>query len=347
MKSNVLYSISRWVMALLFIFSGVAKSINPFGLSIQLGDYFSVMGLAFLKPLAGLGGVLLPSLELLLGVMLALGLSRKIAAWGTLLSMSFFTLLTLWIALFNPVTDCGCFGDLVKLTNWETFIKNIILLPFAVVLFIGRTRYPSTGKMFYLAAIPLSVSLSFYSWFNLPLIDATPYKIGVNIAQSMSVPQGAEQAEVETLLLYKNIKEGTIHEFKIDDPEWQDDSKWEYVETKSKTIREGYTPPITNLPMVDVNGQDMTHDILAYDGVVTLVVTNDFDNLAIDTIDALRGRVVVLTSARLPVLPPFQHAELYNSDYSVISTMIQNRNGGILILDNGTIVKKEPMRKLR
>lgn len=333
-------------MAVLFIFSGLAKSINPFGLSIQLGDYLTVMGMPFLKPLAPLGGILLPTLELLLGIMLLLGLSRKISAWGTLLSMSFFTLLTLWIAIYNPVTDCGCFGDLVKLTNWETFSKNIVLMPFAIALFMSRGKWQSTNRLLYIIAVPASCALALYSWFNLPIVDATPYKVGVNIAQAMSTPADAPQAESHTILIYKNLSDGTLHEFEIDDTTWQDDSKWEYVDTKTTIIAEGYTPSIKSLPMLDASGQDFSQGVLNQTGRVTIVVTNDFESLDKSAVNSLSGRVIVLISSPIPAVSPFTNAELYNSDYSVISTIIQNKNGGAITLENGVIIQKAVMNDL-
>lgn len=336
-------------MGLLFIFSGAAKSINPFGLSIQLGDYLSAMGLTFLKPLTPLGGVLMPSLELLLGVMLLMGLSRKIAAWGVMLSMGFFTLLTLWIAIWNPVSDCGCFGDLIKLSNWETFIKNIVLLPFAVLLFIGRNRGGSLGGRWYTVAVPVSFALAFYSYFNIPLIDATPYKIGVNIREAISIPEDAPKPEIETILIYKNRVDGELHRFEIDDTEWQDESKWEYVDTETVVISEGYVPPIKSLPILNSSGEDLLSDVLASSGMTLLAVTNDLESVRIQSVidyaNVKGARCVVLTSTKIPS-SAIVGVEIYNSDYSVINTIIQNHSGGALLLVDGVIKEKMTMREL-
>lgn len=343
MKSKLFYNISRWTLALVFIFSGLAKSINPFGLSIQLGDYLSVMNLGWIKPLAPLGAILLPSLELLLGVMLLAGLSRRLAAWGVMLAMSFFTGLTLWIALYNPVSDCGCFGDILKLTNWETFIKNVILLPMSIVVFRMRNGAKSATNTLYIAAIPLSFALSVYTWFNLPLIDATPFKIGTNLLQAISIPADAAQAEYKTVLIYKNLADNSLHEFSLDDTQWQDTTKWVYVDSQNIVIKEGYVPPIKSLPMLDQNSRDVANEILASGGALTIIVTNDPQEINIESALRLGGRVILLTSINTGLPDRIEH---YTSDYSVISTIIQNYAGGALILENGVIVEKKSLREL-
>lgn len=350
-NKKIAINISRWVLAILFIFSGLAKSVNPFGFSVQVGEYLNFMGLSPLKPLASLAGVVLPSLELLLGIMLAMGLSRKIAAWGVTLFMTFFTLLTLWIALTNPVNDCGCFGEVLKLTNWQTFIKNILMLPFVGVLFynycLGKSPVPRSRNYRYIIAIPLSFILAIYCNFNLPVIETTPYKKGTNIAGAMSVPDGAKKAEIETVLIYKNRQNGEVKNFQITDTTWHDESKWEYVDTQTTTIDPGYTPPIKNLPMIDLMGEDHAADVLATQGRLLIVVTNDLVESDVPLISEFARantihRLVVLTSSPIPET----NIEIYNSDHTVISTMIQNRTGGALLLENGVITQKYVMREI-
>lgn len=348
MKSKkLLYNLSRWLMALLFVFSGVAKSLNPFGLSVQLGDYLTAFGLSSLKVLAATGAVLLPSLEMLLGVMVAMNLGRRVARWGVLLSMCFFTGLTLWIALTNPVSDCGCFGDLLKLTNWETFFKNVVLLPFAVIYFWLSANDQSgrkSGWRWYLIAVPISFALALYSSFNLPLVDATPFKVGVNVLDAMTIPQGAARDEVRTILIYRNKADGTEREFDINDLEWQDDSKWEYVDTRTQVVTEGYRPAIKSLPMINVAGEDVSTDVLSYPGRVVLLVTNHAGRVNMEALSSFvqsnNARGVMLTSESLGSWARVDGVECYNSDYSVISTVVQHYDGGVVILENGVIVDK-------
>lgn len=359
MKSPILFRVSRYVMALLFIFSGVAKGINPFGLSIQLGEYFSAMGLDFLAPLAGIGAVVLPAVETLIGLMLLVGLSRRLASWAVMLFMAFFTLLTLWIAIYNPVTDCGCFGDLLKITNWQTFIKNIVLLPFAVVLFVTRNKAMGcvARPWMWAVVVPLSLTLPVYTTFTLPVADATPFKVGVNVAQAMIAPQST--AEYETVVIYKNVQDGSVREFELSDTTWYDNSKWEYVDTRTTVEGQESSAAIKSLPMF-LDGTDVAQQVLSRPGLQLIVVAPLARHLSsdavVDRIEKLsksaNGTVILSASSfsDLPVraknMAVTNSFDVLSSDYTVLRTMIQNHRGGAILLQDGVIVDKWSMNNL-
>lgn len=359
MRSPILFRISRYVMALLFVFSGVAKGLNPFGLSIQLGEYFSAMGLDFLAPLAGIGAVLLPAIETLIGLMLLVGLCRRLASWAVMLFMAFFTLLTLWIALYNPVTDCGCFGDLLKISNWQTFIKNIVLLPFALVLFVTRNKAMGCVARPWMwgVIVPLSLALPVYTTFTLPVIDATPFKIGVNIPQSMVTPEST--AEYETIVIYKNIQDGSVKEFELSDTTWYDGSKWEYVDTRTTMQGEESSAAIKSLPMF-LDGSDIAPLVLARRGTQLIVVAPLAAHLSqdkiVDRIEKLGksvNQVVILSASPFSDLPTraknmavTNSFDVLSSDYTVLRTMIQNCRGGAILLQDGVIRDKWSMNNL-
>ncbi|HDS07662.1 MAG TPA: DoxX family protein, partial [Bacteroides sp.] len=138
--------ISRILLGAVFIFSGFVKAVDPLGSAYKFSDYFHAFGLKFLDGLSLPLGILLPALELALGIMLLLGYRKKIVTWAVTVFMVFFTLLTLVLAVFNPVEDCGCFGDALVLTNWETFFKNVVLMVFVVILFPDRKREYEGGQ---------------------------------------------------------------------------------------------------------------------------------------------------------------------------------------------------------
>lgn len=366
-SSKIAVNISRYLMAALFIFSGVAKSINPFGLSNQVGDYLVAMGLSALTPLSSIAGVMLPSVELLLGLMILMAIGRRVAAWGVILSMSFFTLLTLWIAIENPVSDCGCFGDLLKLTNWETFLKNIVLLPFAIVLFAAWRKAECSGAICirrtvakFALAIPASFALALYSNSTLPLIDATPFKIGVNIPEAMQPPANSS-FEQHTILLYKEIVTGKVREFEIEDTTWYDDSKWEFVDSRTTSTGESSSPAISSLPIISADG-DISKDLLDRDGYLAMIVVPLVEKITISELESLqkfttftqqRGvQTIVLTASsigqasdRLKSLLDLD-TQVFGSDYTVLKTMIQNHRGGVMLLLDGTIVGKWSMNNL-
>lgn len=345
MKSSLFYNIARVAVALLFIFSGVAKSLNPFGLSIQIGDYLAAMGLDFLMDLKMVAAVVLPSFELLLGLMLLVGVFRKLTIMLIFTMMSFFTVLTLWIAIANPVSDCGCFGDLLKISNWETFIKNILFMVPTTYLLLQRNRPSRNRTRLLIALVPLSCALSIYTLFTIPLIDATPYKIGVNIAQQMQIPDGAEVDQGHTVLIYKNLKDDSLKEFEIDDPTWQDTLSWEFVDSRTEILKKGYTPEIKSLPMIDHNG-DRSAEILSREGLQLIIATNDARQLDLAQIERLAANIPVVILCSGPIGVQISGVEVLNSDSSVIKTLIQHHRGGALLLKDGTIQAKWAMRRI-
>lgn len=350
--STKLVAVARYHLAGLFILSGVSKAIDTFGLSIKLGEYFSAMGLDFLRIFDNAGAILLPSIELMVGFMLLSGISRRLTAWLAFIGMSFFTLLTLWLAIANPVSDCGCFGDLIHLTNWETFFKNLIFYPFAVIFFLSRKSQQAFNPSLlrtavtYAVLIPVSLGLSIYSYSYLPPIDPTPFKIGVNIPHAMTV----HESDAQTILVYKDKQNGKLHDFSIEDTTWYDSSRWEYVDTK--TIGQSTTPEIKTVPMFEGN-IDRSGEILDRKGYTLLFVVNDYDpeyepdmvSLAA-YIHSYGGRAIALSAGQLPASLAESGIEPLGSDYTVLHTMVQHRTGGAILLHDGTIMGKWSMNHL-
>lgn len=351
--STKLVTVARYHLAGLFILSGITKAIDPFGLSLKLGEYFSAFGLDFLGIFDVAGAILLPSLELLVGFMLLGGLSRWIASWLAFVSMSFFTVLTLWLAVTNPISDCGCFGEIIKLTNWDTFFKNLAFYPFAIVLFLARNVQqrlnPSVMRTWvsYVILVPLSFGLSLYSYNTLPLIDPTPFKIGVNIPHAMTV----QENDTHTVLVYKDKIGGELRDFSIEDTTWYDSARWEYVDTK--TTGHSTVPEISTVPMFDGN-IDRSAEILERRGYTLIFVVNDYDSEYEPRMISLSGymqdyggRVVALSAIdNLPASLTYSGIEILSSDYTLLQTMIQHRVGGAILLRNGTIVDKWSMNHL-
>lgn len=344
--------VARYHLAGIFILSGASKAIDPYGLSIKIGEYFSAFGLDALRTLSQVGGILLPAAELLLGLMLLTGLSRKLSAWGSILSMGFFTLLTLYLAIANPISDCGCFGDLIHLTNWETFFKNVIFLPFAITFFWARNREqphsPSLTRSIvtYSFIIPISIGLSLYSYIWMPPIDPTPFRVGVNIPQAMQ----SDESALETVLIYRNTQSGKLQDFNIDDTTWYDTSKWEYVDTRTTGSSSG--PAIKSMAMFGAEG-DRSDEILSRSGYTLIYVFNDYKADYMSQIEQFGnyiqsqgGITIALSSTPLPTTLPAAGIETLSSDNSLMRTMIQHPTGGAILLDGGTIIGKWPINSL-
>jgi len=190
--------VARIFVGILFIISGFIKLNDPLGFSYKLQEYFSegVLGLEFLQPFALGIAVSLVIFELLLGVMLILGYARKFTLWSLLLMIIFFTFLTFYSAYFNKVTDCGCFGDALPLTPWESFYKDLLLLVLILLLFFQKKYYEplfqpaASHKWIVFITFIACLGFGYYVLMHLPYIDFRAYKEGVKIEEGMQVPDG-------------------------------------------------------------------------------------------------------------------------------------------------------------
>ena len=170
------------------------------------------------------------------------------------------TPITLYLAIANPVSDCGCFGDAIVLTNWQTFAKNVVLDVVLLLLLVTmKGEYPwlSRWASWVVMLIPFGIvmGVGLHSYRHLPIIDFRPYKIGNSIREGMSVPEGAPSDEYKVSFIYE--KEGVRQEFTMEDYPW-DDSTWVFVEQKSQLVRKGYVPPIHDFTMENADGEDIT-----------------------------------------------------------------------------------------
>ena len=196
---KVLVNIARVVLAVVLIFSGFVKAVDPMGTQYKMADYLEALHLApYVHDAMTLGAaILLSAFEFSLGIFLLLAIRRRTVSLLTLILFLVMTPLTLWLALTNPVSDCGCFGDAVVLTNWQTFWKNAVLLAMAVLIWrhpLDMYRFVSKSNQWivinYTAIFILVVSG--WSLYDLPYFDFRPYHIGANIRQGMEIPDDAE-----------------------------------------------------------------------------------------------------------------------------------------------------------
>ena len=255
----------RFVLGITFIFSGFVKAVDPLGSFYKIQDYLEAFGLSAWVPwiVALFFGIGLAGIEFCVGVFLFLGIRRSMASWLALLLMCFMTPLTLYLALADPVSDCGCFGDAVVLTNWETFGKNVVLLAATVLLFmrpLAMPRFISRSNQwivvnYTMLFILVSSSMSLYT---LPPFDFRPYHIGANIRKGMEIPEGAKQPQFETTFILE--KDGQRREFTLDD---YPDSTWTFIDSKTVQTEAGYVPPIHDFSIQTTDGsEDITDSVL-------------------------------------------------------------------------------------
>lgn len=348
--------VSRIIVGMVFIFSGFVKAIDPMGSTFKFSDYFIAFGMDAFKEIAFPLAILLSTLEFAVGMALLFNSRKQITAWAALLFMLFFTPLTFVLALTNPVTDCGCFGDALVLTNWETFWKNIVILGLALVVFWGRRKNENTNpiwtqNLLIAFACFVSIGISVYSYRHLPLIDFRPYHIGANISEGMKIPEGAPADEYRSIFKYE--KNGVVKEFDETNYPWQD-STWKFVDATQIKIKEGYTPPIHDFSIFNDFEGDITDQILSNPEYTFLLVSKnllEIDSRSLGKIKELsqfalenNHQFLCITASGADEIEEFKtnHQfpfDFYNTDEIQIKTIIRS-NPGLILLQKGTILDK-------
>lgn len=342
---KVLLHIFRYLVGGLFIFSGLIKVNDPVGTSIKMEEYFEVFAhdiapaFEWLKPFSLSISVLLIVLEVGLGVMLLLNYRKKLTLSLLLALIIFFTFLTFYSAYFNKVTDCGCFGDAIKLTPWESFIKDIILVVMIGVLFLQQKKLADHQGGFrgviVVSSLVLSLILSIIAIRNLPFIDFRAYKNGVNIQKGM-LPSG--------VLEYSYIMKKEGEELILD--EYPTDESYEFVDMKLKNPEA--LPKISDFAIWNDEG-DFTEQALQ--GNKLLVCISNFEKMNRDKLDALDALmnidgietwVISAASAEQTKALLQEHGwqvPSFYGDATVLKTMIRS-NPGLIVLVEGTVIEK-------
>lgn len=356
----MLKHIARILLGLTFVFSGFVKGIDPWGSTYKFTDYFNAFHMPWLTDLAFGLGVFLAAAEFILGAALLFNFFIRITSWFALAFMAFFTLLTFYLALTNPVTDCGCFGDALIITNWQTFYKNIVLLALAIFIFARRKSFESKNGPVLSIGFTVMTSIFYfylvtYSYNHLPIIDFSPYKVGVNIPEGMTVPEGAKKDIYENNFIYKNKKTGESKEFSEANIPWQDTLNWEYEKSLDPVlIQKGYHPPIHDFRIETPEGEDIK-DFFLYDENYTFIViaynlqkTNreGMEKMAALAIEAKTGgyQFIGLTASSPDNYESFKNEtgaqfDFFNTDEVTLKTIIRS-NPGLIVLKKGTIVRK-------
>lgn len=339
---------SRFFVGCLFIFSGLIKLNDPIGTEIKMEEYFEVFAadfgsfFNFFIPYALEIGLILIVLEVVLGVAVLLQYRMELTTKVLLALMVFFTFLTFYSAYFNKVTDCGCFGDAIKLTPWQSFSKDIVLMFFVVHLFWYRTRLKPilrtrTGNAIIIFTTALSLFLGVYAIRHLPFIDFRPYKIGNNIPKQM-LPQ--EQPDIE----YTFVKEGKEVSSKKFLPEGEG-----YKYKDSKVLNADKTvPKITDYSVTSVEGEDVTQN--TFEGAKLLFIIYNVNKASVKNIDKIRDLIksldnkidmLALTSSNEADFENFRHQyqlaiPYFFADATVLKTIIRS-NPGITVWKDGTV----------
>lgn len=363
MKNGLIW-FCRVFVGLLFIFSGLIKINDPLGFSYKLVEYFEVFHITFLNGFALSLSIILCALEIIMGFALLIGVRAKQNVLGLLLLIIFFSFLTFYSAAFKVVQTCGCFGDAIPLTPWQSFSKDLILLVLILVLFKNKEGIKplfsaKTGDKLLIAATIVSLGFGLFTYNFLPVVDFLPYKVGANIPDAMKTPPGAIPDEYEVNYNLKNKKTGATKE--VTDKEylssgiWKD-ANWEVVgNPESKLIKKGFTPKIQDLAIQDAQGNNYTPELLANPFNSLFIVAYDLsktDTAAIIRINALainltrsfNTRTILLTSTSETEATAFAKryhlvSEIFYADGVPLKSMIR-ANPGVMLLKAGTIIDK-------
>ncbi len=369
--NHIFLAVARCLVGLLFIFSGLIKLNDPVGFSYKLDEYFEVFHITFLSNFSVFIAIVLCALEVILGAFLLAGLYAKKVAWGLLLLIVFFTFLTFYSAYFDVVKSCGCFGDAIPLTPWQSFSKDLVLLLLIVFIFFNKdnirpfSQNISFAKTLSAIIVFLTLSFGFYTWYYQPIIDFLPYKVGANIPEEMKVPEGAPRDVYEIIYTLKNKKTGALKT--ITDKEYlatkiYNDPDFEYVSaTEPKLLKKGFTPKIVDLKVADSQGVDYTKEIFEnpYYNLVAVAWNLDKTNerrigdvnaLAINAADKFNIRSVLLTSNAARDAETFSKelklvTEIFYADAVPLKSMVRS-NPGLLLLKNGVVINKWPSTAL-
>ncbi len=364
MFRSIIVNISRVLLSLTFIFSGFVKAVDPIGTQYKIHDYLEAVGLNEMVPdMVTLGtSVMLSMMEFSLGVFLLFAMMRKLVSRVVLLFMLVMTLVTLWLWIENPVSDCGCFGDAIHLTNGETLVKNLILLVMAAVVAWMPLRMPrfvtlnNQWIVFHYTFIFI-LGISVWSLYYLPLFDFRPYKVGTNIPEGMVIPEGEKGPEFETTFIME--KDGERKEFSLDD---YPDSTWTFIDSKTKQVAEGFVPPIHDFDIQlipspqdgDADEEDITEEVLTDDGYTFLLISPHLeyaDDSNFGDIDMIYEyandngyNFYCLTASGDSAIQRWREMtgaeyRFCHTDETTLKTIIRS-NPGLLLLKEGTIINK-------
>lgn len=352
-------NLARILVGVLFIISGFIKLNDPLGFSYKLQEYFGadVLNLPFLEPYALIISVLVVVLEVVLGVLLLIGYKPKLTVWSLLGMIVFFTFLTFYSAYFDKVKDCGCFGDALKLTPWESFTKDVVLLVLILIILLGLKHVkPIFGKLGLSIAALLSfiasLSFAYYVLMHLPAIDFRAYKIGNNIAEGMNTPDDAQKPVLEYTWIFKvNGEEQKI----TTNGSYPTVEGGEYVglDGDPKVIDEGYIPPIQDFSIESID-EDLTQEFLQKENLIIvamyaidkaeeegLLKLRDFTNNAIRNGYEVIGLTSSGEDAKAYLKETYNlNFDSYLCDEKAIKTIVRS-NPGIVELNKGTVIDKK------
>ena len=353
-KNNILL-IARIIFGLVFLFSGFVKAVDPLGTAYKISDYLEAFSLTSLDILAFPASLLLIATEFTIGFNILFNIHLKASTWAASLFMLVMTPVTLYLAISNPISDCGCFGDAIVMTNWQTFYKNVVLcIVLAIIALLQKQTRPwlSNFGASIVTLIPILISfgISIYCYNLLPIIDFRPYKIGNNIIEGMQIPEDAPLDKYETTFFYE--KDGIEKAFTLDNYP-AEDSTWTFVRQESKLIEQGFVPPIHDFSIITEDG-DITDLVLEDAGYTLLVISHKVEKASTKNIKCVKStianakkagaKVIWLTSSYTDDIDNFKSEYEINDTFGAtdditLKTIVRS-NPGLVLIKDATVIEK-------
>lgn len=353
-KSNLLL-IARIIFGLVFLFSGFVKAVDPLGTAYKISDYLEAFSLTPLDFLALPAALMLIAAEFTIGFNILFNVHLKATTWVASLFMLVMTPVTLYLAISNPISDCGCFGDAIVMTNWQTFYKNVVLcIILAIIALLQKQSRPwlSNWGAWIVTLLPILISfaISIYCYNLLPILDFRPYKKGNNIIEGMQIPEDAPLDKYETTFFYE--KDGIEQAFTLDNYP-AEDSTWTFVRQESKLIEQGYVPPIHDFSIVTEDG-DITDLILEDAGYTLLVISHKVEKAATKNIKCVKStianakkagaNVIWLTSSYSDEIEEFKTQygieDTFGATDDITLKTIVRSNPGLVLIKDATVIEK-------
>ncbi|QZT36831.1 DoxX family protein [Halosquirtibacter xylanolyticus] len=356
---KIIVKASRILFGMVFIFSGFVKGIDVLGFNYKMVDYLESFHLDFLQFTTLPASFILPFLEFAIGAALLTGICVRLASVLGFIFMAFFTILTAYIWKYNPVQDCGCFGDALIISNKATFLKNVFLMTLAIIIFKNRnityTNSLPARKGLFWGLNFVMVLVMYFSYSYLPILDFRPFKEGANIPEAMKIPEGAPQDVYENVYYYKNIKSGELEEFNDNNYPWQDTINYVFDHMdEPRLLKKGFTPSIDDFRVENRDNQDVSSFFLTNPEYSFLWVSYNMNKADQDAFEASE-RVAKwakennisftgLTSTDIATVDQMKEAhqmtfDILNADETMLKTVVR-ANPGLLLMKNGTVIKK-------
>ena len=365
---KIVVNLCRILVGVLFIFSGFVKADDPLGFSYKLGEYFDAFGIDkfFPDPSSIYLSMLICVFEMFVGICLLIGVFRNFASWMSLLMIVFFGFLTFYTAWFNKVTECGCFGDAIPMTAWQSFYKNVILFLLILPFFFNR-RYINPifplrpARTIAISLLLASLIFTMYAYYYLPPIDFRPYADGKDIKKQMEIPPNAPKDSVVMTFIYKNNKTGSEKVVSMDDLSKMDslgrldlEKNFTFKDRKDKVVKEGYKPEIHDFS-IQSQDSDVTKSFLSEKGYRLMIVQYDIEKsasrfqpelnkLVMDLMKNTKIKIWPVSGSSVALNEKYrkEHAvpyTYYSADVTVLKTIVRSNPGLVLFHDNVVLHK--------